>query len=406
MGLTMQAFEGIRVVDFTHVLAGPFCTYQLAVMGADVIKIESPAAQDMMRSEGVSDSLADEGRGTQYLAQSANKRSLLVDFSTKEGRQIILSLIRSADVLVENFRGGVMAKVGLDYDSVKEINSQLIYCSMTGFGQTGPKAQHPAYDNVIQAFSGLMAHTGTTETAPVRVGPPVLDYGTGAQAAFAVSAALFQRSRTGTGQRIDVAMLDAALMLMSTSVVDTQVTGKAPVPPGNSSPSYAAYACFDTPDGQIMIGAFTAKQQADLWQVLNQPALAELTVGLGPCERAERVDQDRALIAELLMAKSAQHWEDVLNDAGVPAARVRQLDEALGHQQVASRQVMQTADGLGEDFDQLKTPVAAFSFEHDGPDISLHGARPGQHSVEILSELGYTQEQISALQEAGAVGQG
>lgn len=400
----MQAFEGIRVVDFTHVLAGPFCTYQLAVMGADVIKIESPKSLDMMRSQGVSDSLANEQRGTQFLAQSANKRSILVDFHTEEGRCIVRSLIKSADVLVENFRGGVMAGAGLDYDAVKVINPTLIYCSLTGFGQTGPKAQHPAYDNVIQAFSGLMAHTGTTTTAPVRVGPPVLDYGTGAQAAFAVSAALFQRSKTGTGQYIDVAMLDAALMLMSTSVVDTQVTGAPPVPPGNSSLTHTGYACFDTPDGQIMIGAFTAKQQADLWRVLKQPALADLVADLDYRELVERVDQDRVLIAELLMAQPAQHWEDVLNEAGVPAARVRQLDEALQHAQVASRRVVQSAAGLSDGPDGLQVPVAAFSYEHDGPAVSRHGAQPGQNSVEILLELGYTEAQISAFDKAGAIG--
>jgi len=399
----MKAFEGVRVVDFTHVLAGPFCTYQLAVMGADVIKIESPNSLDMMRAEGVSESLADEGRGSQFLPQSANKRSLIVDFNSDEGRVIVKRLIKSADVLVENFRSGVLARAELDYDSVQKINPYLIYCSLTGFGHTGPKAQHPAYDNVIQAFSGLMAQTGSTDTAPVRVGPPVLDYGTGAQAAFAVSAALFQRGNTGLGQHIDVSMLDAALMLMSTSVVDTQLTGGAPVPPGNSNATHPGYACFDTSDGQIMIGAFTGKQYSELWQVLGQPGLSELVARLDTRELAARVRQDRALLSTLLMAKPAQWWEDELNTAGIPASRVRQLDETLKHPQVESRRVLQSANGLDSEYKNLKAPVAAFSFEHDGPEITQHGARPGYSTTEILLDIGYTPEQISTLETAGTV---
>lgn len=400
----MQAFDGIRVIDFTHVLAGPFCTYQLAVMGADVIKVESPDSLDMMRQEGVSEAMATENRGTQFLSQGANKRSLLVDFTSDDGLHVVKQLIESADVVVENFRGGVMARAGLDYESVKSLNPGLIYCSMSGFGHTGPKSQHPAYDNVIQAFSGLMAHTGSLDTAPVRVGPPVLDYGTGAQAAFAVAAALFQRARTGVGQRIDVAMLDAALMLMSTSVVDSQVTGLAPVPPGNSSLSHPGYACFNTADALLMIGAFTAKQHARLWIVLGQPDLSAEVEALHTRELARRLQSDRAKIASILLSKPAQQWEDELNQAGVPAARVRQLDEALAHPQVASRKVLQSAVGLDGEYQELKAPVAAFSYEHGGPSISNHGAHPGQHSSEILSELGYSEDDISAMETRGVIG--
>ncbi len=399
----MQPFEGIRVLDFTHVLAGPFCTYQLAVMGADVIKIESPTRPDMMREESVSETLAGQQRGTQYLSQSADKRCIAIDIDTPDGADLIRRLVVSADVVVENFRAGVMARAGLDYESLAAVNPSLIYCSMTGFGQTGPKATHPAYDNVIQAFSGLMAATGSVETAPVRVGPPVLDYGTGAQAAFAISSALFQRSRTGTGQYIDVAMLDAALMLMSTSVVDTQVTGSAPVPPGNSSLVNAGYACFETRDGLIMIGAFTIKQRADLWQALDQPELAQRCRSMPRSDLARRLDEDTALLAELLMGKTAQQWEDLLNDCGVPAARVRTLDETLQHPQVASRRGLQPADGLPPGNSALRMPVAAFSFQHDGPEIHRHAARHGQHTHEVLQQMGLDDAEISALEKSGAV---
>ena len=400
----MQAFEGIRCLDFTHVLAGPFCTYQLAVMGAEVIKIESPAQPDMMRSEGASAALNDELRGSHFLAQGANKKNLLLDIHHPQGRVVLEQLVASADVLVENFRGGVMEKLGFDYASLKEINPGLIYCSMSGFGHTGPKAHHPAYDNVIQAFSGLMAHTGSDVTGPVRVGPPVLDYGTGAQAAFAVASALFQRTRTGRGQHIDVAMLDAAIMLMSTSAVDTQITGAAPVAPGNSSITHPGYACFDTDDGQIMIGAFTARQHTDLWRALGCEDIAVEVSVLDSRAISARLEADRVVMAEVLKTRGAQHWEDLLNEAGVPAARVRQLDEALRHPQVASRRVLQQPEGYSDADSNLKSPVAAFNYEHGGPSVSHHAPPRGQHTDEILRDLGCSAEDISGWRRDGIVG--
>ena len=445
----MQPFSGIRVLDFTHVLAGPFCTYQLAVMGADVVKIESPDRADMMRTESASEMLASEGLGTQYLSQSANKRSLAIDIGSADGVEIVKQLVVQADVLVENFRSGVLAAAGLGYEALADINPLLIYCSMTGYGQTGPKALHPAYDNVIQAFSGLMAATGSVSTAPVRVGPPVLDYGTGAQAAFAIASALFQRSRNNKGQFIDVAMLDAALMLMSSAVVDSQVHGAAPTPPGNSSLVNAAYGCFEASDGLIMIGGFTGRQRADLWRVLRQntsvddgtndlqssvdfvhdqasaPARSQDTVSeetvlreqdiereaqehlgyerLSHAEKVEKLPIDRAQLQQMLKQQPAQFWEDVINEAGVPAARVRGVDETLTHPQLDSRQVLQSAQGLPEDYADLQVPIAAFSFLHNGPTIQQHAAKQGQHSREVLREIGLDDRRISQLEQDGIV---
>lgn len=399
----MQAFSGIRVIDFTHVLAGPFCTYQLAVMGAEVIKIESPARPDMMRTEGASRALGEQGLGSHYLAQGGNKKSVQVDFTVEQGQDIVRKLVATADVLVENYRCGVMARHALGYDDLKQINPRLVYCSMTGFGHTGPKAQHPAYDNVIQAFSGLMAHTGNAETTPVRVGPPVLDYGTGSQAAFSVSAALFQRARTGKGQHIDVSMLDAALMMMSTSVVDTQIKGCAPVPPGNDSLTHPGYGCFETSEELLMIGAFTSKQHACLWRSVGCDDVAEQVKNLDSISMSERLEQDRALLAERLLSRTARQWEDILNDAGVPAARVRTLDETLNHPQVLSRRVLGSAPGYSPDGAGLKTPVAAFGFEHGGPSIDRLAPPGGLHTDELLQEIGYSERQLQALRDEGVV---
>ncbi len=399
----MRPFDGIRVIDFTHVLAGPFCTYQLAVMGADVIKIESPTSPDMMRVEGADEDLARQGLGTQFMCQGGEKRSLAIDFKTEQGRALLRDLVQGADVLVENFRPGVLARSGLDYASLSALTPQLIYCSISGFGHTGPKAQDPAYDNVIQAYSGLMAHTGTTQTAPVRVGPPVLDYGTGAQAAFAIAAALFQRSRTDKGQHIDVAMLDAALMLMTTSVVDTQVTGNAPTPPGNSNPTRAGYGCYHTTDGLIMIGAFTVAQHERLWRALDQSRLADEIATLSAADLAARVDQDRAWLQSLLADGSAQHWEDLFNRAGVPAARVRQLDETLQSAQIASRSVLQSNGMPSSQGVALRAPVAAFSFRENGPATNRVAPVLGEHTIEVLREVGIAQDRIDQLLDAGAI---
>ena len=231
----MKPFESIRVLDLTHVLAGPFCTYQLAMLGAEVIKIESPLNPDMMRFSGSDEALADDGLGLPYLSQSAGKRAITLNLKTEAGQGILRTLVKESDVLVENYCHGALEALGLSYDHLSAVNPSLIYCSMTGFGHTGPKSTHPAYDNVIQAYSGLMDATGTEESGPLKVGPPVLDYGTGAQAALAISAALYQRSHTGVGQHIDIAMLDCAMMLMTSTVFESAVTGEAPVKEGNCS---------------------------------------------------------------------------------------------------------------------------------------------------------------------------
>ena len=185
-----RTLDNIRVLDFTHVLAGPFCTYQLAVMGADVIKIESAQCPDMMRINGPDYKLAEQTMGLHYQAQAANKRAMTLDLKHSGSTQILDKLLLDADVLVVNYRRNAAKRLNIDYERVKGINPRLVYCSMTGFGQTGPKADHAAYDNVIQAFSGLMAATGTEAGGPTRVGPPVLDYGTGAQAALAIVSSL------------------------------------------------------------------------------------------------------------------------------------------------------------------------------------------------------------------------
>lgn len=398
----MQPFEGIRVLDLTHVLAGPYCTYQLAVLGADVIKIEGPNNPDMMRDEGTSAELNAALTGTSFMGQSAGKRSLVLDLTHAKGRAIFLKLVETADVLVQNYTGDTLDKMGLGYVDLEAVNPTLIHCSMTGFGRTGPKANHPAYDVVIQAWSGIMYANGWSEDdAPLRVGPPLIDYGTGTHAALAISAALFQRSRTGLGQQIDVAMADAAMMLMSSVATDTLASHAAPQRHGNDHPTLPSYSAYETLDGWIMLGAYTVKQCANLMRAIGLETEADEIADQAKEDFPERANADRAKITARLKTRTAAEWEGVLNTAHIPAARVRRLTEALAEKQTKSRRSLGNygaplaADGP----DHL--PMAAFSFAHGGPELHRPPPGFGAHTGEILAEIGINAADLAVLVDQG-----
>lgn len=394
----MKPFEGIRVLDLTHVLAGPFSTFQLATLGADVIKIESPDAPDMTRIEGVNPEHNQALYGSYFQSQNAGKRGITLDLKTNAGADALKRLIETADVLVQNYAGDSLDKLGFGYDAVAAINPKIIYCKISGFGCTGPKAHHPAYDVVIQAYSGLMAANGEADSDPVRVGPPMVDYGTGSQAAFAISAALFQRQKTDKGQFIDVSMLDAALMLMSALVVDTVLTDERPVPHGNAHPAYSGYATYETANGQLMLGAWTNNQLASLLRVLNEPQRAEEVKDTPRHEIGLAYKNDKQLIAEKLLQKPASEWEQLFNDNHVPAARVRGLDETLKEKQITERSVMQSVNSVEPGCPPI-LPVAAFTYNHGTPTIDIPPPTLGQHTREVLSEAGLTDSEIDQLRD-------
>ena len=399
----MQPFEGIRVIDMTHVLAGPFCTYQLAVLGADVIKVEPPKYPDMTRQVGVAPERNDEYYGTYFMAQNAGKRAMSLDIKTEKGKQIFKQLIKTADVLVENYRGGSLERLGLGYTELTKLYPSLIYCSLTGFGHTGPKCSDPAYDVIIQAFSGIMSMNGELGAPPVSVGPPMVDYGAGSQAAFAISAALFQRGQTGKGQHIDVSMLDAALMLMSSNVAATQTNSHPPQAQGNAHPHYAGYATYDTKEGILMVGAWTNQQMSTLFRILGDTKRADAVEGTPRGEVSMRLETDTEFLQGKLAEKSADEWEKLLNGAGIPAARVRRLDEAMGHEQVASRTVLQSYPGAERAGVPNALSVAAFSYDHGGPKLSRQPPKVGEHTIDIMKELEYDAITISHLEEMGVI---
>jgi crotonobetainyl-CoA:carnitine CoA-transferase CaiB-like acyl-CoA transferase len=378
----MQPFEGIRVIDATHVLAGPFATYQLAVLGADVIKVEHPDDPDQSRGAGTDKELNRRNMGTAFLTQASNKRSITLDLKQESERDILKKLVATADIFVENYRPGAFEALGLGYDAFAAINPRLIYASFSAFGQNGPRGEQTAYDHVIQATSGIMAMTGTPEVNPIKYGSPAVDYATGVTGAFALAAALFQRERTGKGQRIDMAMLDVAMTLMSSHLTGYLRNGVHPRPNGNRNP-HATNSAYQAKGGLIMLGASNLRQQRRLWTLLERPDMIKKTNE----EREADREREAGVLREIMLTRSADEWEKFLQARHVPAARVRTMGEAVADPQLKSRGIIHRYPA-GNGFDgAFGVPLAAFTFAHGGPRIDAPPPALGQHNAEIFREL-------------------
>jgi len=377
-----RPFEGIRVIDVTHVLAGPFATYQLAVLGADVIKVEHPDDPDQSRGSGTDKALSRAQMGTGFLTQASNKRAITLDLKAEGDRAKLKQLVATADVFVENYRPGALEALGLGYAALAAINPRLIYASFSAFGQTGPRREQTAYDHVIQATSGIMAMTGTEDVHPVMFGSPAIDYATGMTGAFALASALFQREKTGRGQRIDMAMLDVAMILMSSHLAGYLRNGKHPKPHGNRH-AHATNGAYPTKSGLVMIGASNLRQQRRLWTVLERPDMIKRTND----EREADHDRETAVLAEIMLTRTADEWEEFLQARHVPAARVRTMGEALADPQTASRGVVHRHAGAPGVEGAFGVPLAAFMFAHGGPRIDTPPPRLGEHNAEIFAEL-------------------
>jgi crotonobetainyl-CoA:carnitine CoA-transferase CaiB-like acyl-CoA transferase len=385
-----RPFEGIRVIDVTHVLAGPFATYQLAVLGADVIKVEHPDEPDQSRLGGTDKALNRALLGTSFLAQGSNKRAITLDLKTEGDRDILKKLVTTADVFVENYRPGALEALGLGYEALSAVNPRLIYASFSAFGDTGPRRERTAYDHVIQATSGIMAMTGTPSFNPVMFGAPAIDYATGTTGAFALSAALFQRERSGCGQRIDMAMLDVAMILMSSHLAGYLRNGAHPKPHGNRH-AHATNGAYETKDGLLMLGASNLRQQRRLWTVLGRPDLIKRSNDERDADHARETE----VLTEILKTRTADEWEEFFQTRHVPAARVRTMGEAVGDPQTASRGVIHRHAGAPGIEGGFGVPVAAFTFAHDGPRIDAPPPAVGQHNEEILAELGLARRKVS-----------
>lgn len=394
----MRPYEGIKVLDLTHVLAGPFATYQLALLGAEVIKIEPPDEPDQTRSIGTDKGLNAIDMGTFYLAQASNKRSITLNLKSERGREILKRLVVHADVMVENYRPGALKALGLGADEMMALNPRLIYASMSAYGQDGPRGSQTGYDMNIQASSGIMAMTGTEAINPLMLGPSAVDYASGTTGAFALASALFQRERTGRGQQIDLAMIDVALILMGSHLSSYLRTGAVPKPKGNRH-EMATNGGYETKDGYLVMGASNLRQAKRMWTVLGRPEFIKKTMQ----ERRDNREPEAKALAEILMTKTAAEWEDFFQANHIPAARVRTLAEALSEPQMQTRNVIHrypSGPGIEGPFG---VPVAAFKFASDGPRIDAPPPQMGRDNVAILRDLGYSAAEIEDLRQAKVI---
>ncbi|MBL4784698.1 MAG: CoA transferase [Cohaesibacteraceae bacterium] len=384
----MQPFSGIRVLDLTHVLAGPYCSYQLGLLGAEIIKIEAPCSPDITRQRGKSDDWNAARLGLTFQAQASNKKSLVLDLKHADGADLFRQLLNSADVLVENYRPGKLESLGFGYNQVREYVPEIIYCSLSGFGQSGPRSGVGAYDNVIQASSGIMDRSGGVKTAA-----SFIDYSTGLAAAFAISSALYRRLRDNTGVYIDCSMLDVALTMQGAEIC-SELSGDQTYSERHE-PGLGDYA---TANGQIMLGAFTFGQHRKFWNYFGNREFSDMQKWPEIWSAAPRM---RKYLEQILLTKTAENWIRIFHSIDVPAERIETLSETLENPQLEHRRILQ--DVIHDDGRKVTVPAAAFEFSHDGPAAVSPPPRFGAHSKEILQEMGKTSTQIEDLLNRGVI---
>jgi crotonobetainyl-CoA:carnitine CoA-transferase CaiB-like acyl-CoA transferase len=389
-----RPFEGVKILDFTQVLAGPYASYQLALLGADVIKVERREGEDMRRTP-LSREWAERGLAPAFQAINGNKRSLTLDLQKPDAIAIVKRLAARVDVVMENFRPGVMDKLGIGYEALSAINPKLIYCAVSGFGQTGPDRLRPGYDGKMQALSGIMAITGHPETGPTRAGFAVCDVLSGATAAFGVSSALYQRDRTGKGQFVDVSMLEATLAFLSGQIADWSVAGHRQQLSGNQAVSRKVTAnLFRAGVGYILLAVNNEKQFRALMttlgreDALNDPRFADWF------SRSENEAALRAIIEEALAKRPAREWETILEDAGAPCASIWTIEEVIDHPQIVARGAIQELD---TQYGRLRFAGSGFKLAHGGGRLDRMAPELGADTDAVLGELGFDAAEVAEL---------
>lgn len=397
--------DGVRVLDLSNVLAGPFCGYHLARLGAEVIKVENPKGGDLARRLGADPEMARRLMGLSFVAVNAGKQSVAIDFKAPEGKEAFLRLVERADVVLENFRPGVMDRLGLGYDVLAQRNPRLVYCAISGFGQDGPWKGRPAYDQIVQGLSGAMSVTGDGETAPLRTGFPISDTIAGITAAFAIASALVEQRVTGRGRRLDVSLLEATLAAMGWVVSNHLNANVTPEPMGNENFTAAPSGTFETGSGPLNIAANEQKQYEALCDLVGRP---ELKSDPRFAERQSRKVHRAALKAELevaLKARSAAEWEALFNAAGVPSGCVLSVPEILREPQVTGRRFVETLPATVTGNQPMRVTRPGFRLGEDYPEPSPP-PQLGQDTERWLRAVGYGDDEVAALRERGVVTSG
>ena len=394
----VDLLAGVRVVDFTHVHAGPLCAYQLALMGAAVVKVEPPGGDQMRASHP-------QGLPPAFLGQNANKRSLAIDLKHPDGLAAVHGLVAKADVVLHNMRPGTPDRLGIGYEALAAINPALVYCAISGYGQTGPESDRAAYDHLMQGESGMFMATGT-EDQPVRVGFAVADAGTAVVASSAINAALLRRERTGEGAFLDVSMLESCMTLMGLNYYNFLHTGRAMPRVGpNPLAQVGSAGTFETRDGTLLVVALTHRLFERLAKAVGrEELLADPRFATAQAARAN-APALRALFAAHFLTDTAAHWDALIRAAGVPGGQLKGPADVLANPQLAHRGTIAELDDVpGAPDGKLRFLGAGFTVDGNPATPSRPPPRLGEHSVEVLAELGYSDDAIAALREQGALG--
>jgi crotonobetainyl-CoA:carnitine CoA-transferase CaiB-like acyl-CoA transferase len=395
-----KPFAGVRVLDFTRYLAGPYGTYQLALLGADVVKIESREG-DETRASPADKWWAERKMAPSFLSVNGNKRSITLDLRRPEALEIVKRLVVGADVVWENFRPGVMDRLGLGYDALSAINPRLIYCGVSGFGLTGPERTTAAFDGKLQAMSGIMSITGEPSRGPTRAGFALCDTIGGATAALAVASALYQRTHTGRGQLVDVAMLDAALAFIPGPVSEYTVAGIEPRQIGNGSVSRKPTASrFRARNGYLVLAVLTEKQFVGLMRTLGRADVLDDPRFKDWPARTENEPALREIIESALETDDPKNWEARLTAADVPCGAIWTIDEIVRHPQLEHRDVLQTIDSR---YGPMRLVGAGFRLAHGGPGLDREPPMLGEHTDQILREAGYDADEIERLRREAVI---
>ncbi len=393
-----SALEKVKVVDLTRTLAGPFCTMMLGDMGADVVKVEEPERGDETRSW----TPFWNGESTQFVSFNRNKRSLSLNLKEAEGLDIVRSLAAGADVMVESFRAGALERMGLGYADIRRINPGIVYCSISGYGRTGPMAEKPGYDLIIQAYSGLMDLTGDPDGLPLRVGFSLVDLFTGMMAYGSVVTALYHRRQTGQGQHIEAALLDGQVAALSYHATAYMATGVVPQRMGSGHPSLVPYQSFPADDGYFIVGVANQGLWERFCAAIERPDLLEDPRFKSNDDRVAHRAECVELLSRIFRTRTVAEWVETIERAGVPCGPINRVDDVVNDPQVQARNMI--AELSHPNVPALRIPNSPLKLAETPPDIKRPPPLLGQHNDEILAEMGYEPGAIATLRNRGVIG--
>ena len=394
-----KIFEGVKVLDLTTFVTGGFCSLMLANQGADVVKVERPGVGDDNRHSGPP---FIDGESPYFWTINYGKKSVELDLKTEAGLEALYDLVEKADVFIQNFRPGTAERIGVDDETIRAHNDEIVYCAISAYGQTGPWSQRPGYDLMIQGMSGIMSVTGEEDGQPVKVGLPMTDLITSMWAAFGISGALYRPQQTGEGEHIDLGMLAAALPWL-TKQAGKVFAGESPSRMGTKDPVLAPYQTFPTADGYINVAALNEKLWSAFCEAIDRPDLEDDDRFATNSDRVDNMNELEAIISETLQERTTDEWMSrIVEDAGVPAGPVFDVEDALYNEQTEARDVMTTL----EHPEHGEVPVIEHPLQYENADSGFEAPAPklGEHNRNVFDEIGYTKDEIEALEEQGAFG--